>query len=376
MTLMINIPKYLYIDDEDIDSLQSIINGLNDTKKINVELLKLSPKKTFEDVKDMLIKANDVDGFLIDLRLDGDGPNKLSFSAPTIAQDIITLSSRGDILARPIVLCSTEAKMRATYDADKSSHDLFDYKFEKSTTPNWEKFATKLNSLAVGYNFINNSDKVITTILQRPSIESLDYRAFERFKSEKNIPTSEYAHFVIKSLFHHPGILIKERVLAARLGVDIEKSGESWKKLRDNYFVKTQYRGAFSDGWCRYWSDHIISTFKEISQGGRLAMLTANERVEILKNTTKIEGLIAAEPIEYCKSSLFWTTCEGLKLPLDPNEGYKVYESLELKPWQEPKYLSFSAINSGRFSSKGLNPQSSELNRIELFKEVLKANKK
>ncbi len=373
---MNKIPKYLYIDDEDVDSLQSIINGLNDTSKISVELLKLSPQKTFEDVKDMLTNAKEIDGFLIDLRLDGDGPNKLSFSAPTIAQDIITLSSRGDILARPIVLCSTEAKMRATYDADKSSHDLFDYKFEKSTTPDWNKFASKLNALAVGYDYINNNDKDIITILNRSSLDSLDYRIFERFKNEKNIPTSEYIHFIINSLFHHPGILIKERILAARLGIDIEKSGESWDMLRDDYFCKTQYKGVLSDGWCRYWSDCAILTFKEISRGGRLAMLTANERVEILKKNTGIEGLIAAEPIEYCTSNMFWTICEGLKLPLDPNEGYKVYESSELKPWQEPKYLSFSAINSGRYSSKGLKPQSSELSRIELFKDVLKLNKK
>lgn len=81
--------------------------------------------------------------------------------------------------------------------------------------------------------------------------------------------------------------------------------------------------------------------------------------------------MVAAKPMPLCKSTEFWTICEGYKKPLDPLEGFRIYSSYELKPWQESKYLSLDAVLERVGIEKGLRPHPSELKRIETKKQSL-----
>ena len=119
------IPKFIYIDDEEPQIVESFIHGLNDTGKIKVVRLDFSESKSMELLCG-LIKTQDCDGLLMDLRLDGEGVNRLGISATPIAQQIRTLAAQKEIPEYPIVLCSTLEKLKATYEADLTSHDLFD----------------------------------------------------------------------------------------------------------------------------------------------------------------------------------------------------------------------------------------------------------
>jgi len=363
-------PKYLYIDDENPDALRSIINGFNDVGEIEVELVDLEKLRDFESLKTYISKQKH-DGLIIDLRLDGEGENRLNFPATTFAQDIRTLAASNLILPFPLVLCSTSPKMRATYDVDKTSHDLFDYKFEKSLTPDWIKFSTKLKSLSKSYKWLNDESRNLEEILVRKDIKQLDSRIFEKLLDDEQVyKANDIAQFVIKELFHHPGILIKERILAARLGVDIEASFDEWSRFKIDFASDCKYNGVLSDGWERWWHDKINTKFQVMSNGRRLQNLNANQRVEILNEVGY--HLLPAKPIEpNCKSTEFWTICEYYKAPLDPIEGFKIFESTELKPWQESKYLSFSAELERKGRDKGLRPHPSELQRISDLKEMI-----
>lgn len=358
-------PKYLYIDDEEMDALVSFIHGFTDLGQIGIEILPLEKYKTFEEVKTYLART-EFDGLIIDLRLDGNGPNRVDFTATTLAQDFRTAAASGEFRAIPIILCSTNSKMRATYDNDMASHDLFDFKFEK-TAPDYIKFSRKFLSLAEDYIWLNQSNKSITDILKRDDLENIDVRIYERF--EDRVPLAqEYARFVINEFFHHPGVLIKERVVAARLGIDIEKSPDGWAKIKSEFLKEAKYSGLFSIGWERWWADKVVSQFKKLSDK-RLSTLNAEERIAILTKQTGIEGLVAAKPLPYCYSSEFWTICEGLKMPLEPLEGFKIYESSDLKPWQESKYISFQASEVERIGrDRGLRPHPSEKERIDRIK--------
>lgn len=361
-------PKYLYIDDEDRGALESFVRGFTDTGLIGIEIFPLDQFHSFEQVK-IELKRNDFDGLIVDLRLDGTGPNRVEFTATTLAQDFRTSAASNEFKSFPIILCSTDAKMRATYDSDKTSHDLFDFKFEKSA-PDYEKFSRKFKDLAEGYAWLNEKNNELNEIFGRVDLENLDDRILERF-DDKSAKSYEYAQFVIKELFHHPGPLIKERVLAARLGIDIEESAENWDKLKNEIFNKSMYTGLFSFGWERWWADLVITQFKDFSPL-RLAMLNAEERVKILIDSTGIRGLIPAKPITLCNSTEFWTICEGYKKPLDPLEGFKVFESVDLKPWQESKYISFQASEVERIGrDRGLKPHPSEKERIIRLKQSL-----
>lgn len=361
-------PKYLYIDDESPEQLISIVNGFNDVGIIEVELVNLEELRNFEALKSFIIKQNP-NGLIIDLRLDGEGINRLDFPATTLAQDLRTLAASKEISFFPMVLCSTSPKMRKTYDTDKTSHDLFDYKFEKSQSPEWKKFSIKLKSLSDNYKKIVNAKLTIDDILDRKDWKKFDRRIFEKFlDNEYDIFVNDIAQFIIKELFNHQGILIKERNLAARLGVDIELSGEDWEKIKD-FFNDCKYNGVFGDGWERWWFDRIEEKFEKISQGTKLQNLNAIQRIEFLNKVGF--KLTPAEPIKpYCKSAEYWTICEYFKRPLDPLEGIRIFESNEIKPWQEPRYLSNTAALERRGRDKGLRPHPSELERLEDLKEM------
>jgi hypothetical protein len=368
-------PKYLYIDDESGPSEKSALNVFNDLGVIEVELFKLSDYREFGKIRNELIdrrKNKAFDGIIIDLRLDGDGEDRVDFNATSIAQELRSITARGDISAFPIVLCSTEPKIRETYDADKSSHDLFDYKFEKSINPDSKRFSRKLFSLVKGYDWLNSETLSPEKIFKGADTNILDTRILERFDETNKLVVYDYAHFVVKNLFHHTNPLLKDKIVAARLGIDKEASAESWFKLMDEVFAPAKYSGLFADGWDRWWADSIVNMFKDLT-GKRLSFLKAEERVKLLTDKTGITGLIAATPIKHCQSTEFWTICEAYKKPLDPLEGFKIFASSELKPWQESKYLSFDAIVERIGVEKGLRHHPSEKERIEFVKQSIQS---
>lgn len=349
---MSEIVKYLYLDDENEDAVKAIIDGLNDTGKVLVERLAFSAQDTFESLSEKLkskIKQG-ISGILMDLCLNGGGDSSLKFTASPITQHLRSImATPGEIAQIPIVLCSTDDRLKATYDADKTSHDLYDYKFTKAEIA-WEKVATKMVSIANGYKKMGSQPNSLEELLGRKDISELDDRIFERFAETRNIFPYEFLNFIIKDIFQHPGALIKESVLAARLGVDIKSCEMAWEKLKEILAPKIQYRGILSNGWTRYWTDRMDLFFREISDGQIMQALTAEERVRILKEKTGISDLRTAKPTRFSSSSYFNTICEALKAPLDSMEGYEVYESYELKPWQEPKFISFEAIASGKYT--------------------------
>jgi hypothetical protein len=364
--------KYLYIDDENDSSIESLIRGFNDCNLIFVERLPIEKGLNFSNLKDSIlekIKSKEFQGVLIDLRLDGNGPDHLEYSAISITSELRSITARKEINSFPIILCSTIDKIKETYNADKTSQDLFDYTFRKSENPDYNKFSIKLNSLAIGYQKLNSGDTQIEKVFNREDLNTIDARIFERFFDQEIVPY-DFAHFTIKTLFHCTNPLIKEAVLAARLGVDIEQSGESWIKLKDSIFNIAKYKGLFSDGWERWWADVVISIFKE-KTGEKLSFLKAEERVEILKKVFHIENLVAAKPLKHNVSSEFWTICEGYKRPLDPLEGFRIQTTQELKPWQDSKYLSLDAILEQIGIDKGLKYHYSEKERIEELKRNL-----
>lgn len=365
-------PKYIYIDDENDGSITSLINGFNDTGLIEVNLLSIQKGLSFSVLESLIkskIRDENYDGLLIDLRLDGEGPNQLEYSAISISSELRVICARNELKSFPIILCSTLDKIKETYKSDKTSHDLFDYTFRKSENPDYQRFSRKLKALAEGYRGLPFNAKSLDEIFQRNDLKNLDQRIFERFYNQDIIVPYDFAHFTVKTLFHSTNPLIKETILAARLGVNIEASGKYWTELLSK-FEDCKFNGVFSNGWNRWWADLLNTKLKDFS-GKNFSFLKAEERVDILKKVFAIEGIIAAKPIELNISTEFWTICEATKCPLDPLEGFKVKLSHELKAWQESKYISLYAILERFGADKGIEPHYSEIERIEEYKRSL-----
>lgn len=367
-------PKYLYIDDENGQSEISTLNGFNDLKTILVERFPLADFKEFGNLKKELISranSSSFDGLILDLRLDGFGADRTEFNATALAQELRSVAARNEIPTFPIVLCSTEEKIKDTYSSDKTSHDLFDYKISKSNPkPDWKKLSQKLSSLAKGYQWICSSKPKLEEVFGVSNLNKLDQRIIEATDSFSALYDS--AHFVIKNFFHQTSPLINEKVLAARLGIDLDKMPkEDWQKLVESLFGNAKYVGLFSDGWNRWWADGIVDIFAQFS-GENLSFLNAADRVKILIAKSGIDTIVDAKPLKFCNSTEFWSICEGYKVPIDPLEAFKISTSFGLKPWQESKYISLLAILEREgFTDRGLKPSATEAENIEYTKELL-----
>ena len=369
-----NKPIYLYIDDENGSSEISTLNGFNDTKIIKVERFNLSNFRDFGSLKKELERAcnnNEFDGLIIDLRLDGAGEDRTEFNATAITSELRSISARGDIRSFPIVLCSTEEKIKRTYDSDRTSHDLFDYQLSKSNTePDWTKISTKLKSLAEGYSWIQSCKRTPDEIIGVSKLEIIDERIVEKLLNFS--VTYDFTHFVIKNFFHQTNPLISERTLAARLGIDLAQTPpEVWKKLSISILDEIRYKGLFAEGWKRWWADGLVEWFNQLSSE-KLAFLNAESRVKILKTKIGLQEIVHATPLKFCASSEFWSICEGYKVPIDPLEAFKIHTTADLKPWQESKVISLLAILEREgVVDRGLKPHHSEMERIEFIKKEL-----
>ena len=344
-------PRYLFIDDEVGQPTKALLDGFNDTSLVSVESLSIAKGDTFDSINDKLqseYARHGFDGILLDLCLDGTGANSLKFKAPPVAQQVRTLASENILSYLPIVLCST-IENEILFQNDSSSHNLFDYYFNKADL-DFRKEAQRLQSLAEGYQTLNKNDVTIGEVLGRTDVDVLDSKLFDFIPG--NMKSSfDVAQRIIKDMFHYSGLLVTERIVAARLGVDIEKSGEAWKKLKDNVLVHTEYKGVFYSGWHRYWADKLNSVFMEFSGGEPYQIMTAAERVAVLTRSG-FNGLVTAEPITYNQSTYYNTVCVFYKRPMDAVEGIPVEDSMKLKPWQENRYVSFLALAKGEFKEE------------------------
>lgn len=345
--------KYLYIDDESEDKVTPYAEGLSNNA------LEVIPIQVGEVNKDFILnKLSEYDGILMDLRTDIEQDKNGKFSDFTGAvwgqhvRDLVTIGNlKKDI---PIVLFSHEAKLKDVYFKDMTSNNIFDRFLTKNILDNKDnekiisKVIQKLVSLAKGYQVIS-SEKDFNSLLQIDTI-NLDSRIFSRFiqsdgTSNKNIPTHEYAQMILKDLIYAKGVLINEKYLASRLGIDKDKS-KDWDNIKKGFY-NAKYNGVFSDGWDRWWMYEVDNIFEEISDT-YLSYLDAKERVSILKEKLSLENLNFFQPIEENYSYDYWTVCKALAKPLDPMEGFRVYSTSEPKPWQEYEYVSLLAL---------LNPQ-------------------
>ncbi|MEX0313646.1 MAG: hypothetical protein AB3N18_05675 [Allomuricauda sp.] len=361
--------KYIYIDDENDPSTEAIVDGLNDTGIIEVSYRQVEEFNS--QISFFEKELNSFQGIILDLRLDENMGVGVRFTAPSLAQEIRTKSGAGlGIQEIPIILCSTDQKIKALYSREQSSHDLFDYEFLKGASPNWIKIASRLNSLAEGYRKIKEVDYNIENVFGRPMAD-IDARILGKFiDKELGFPVHEFSQHILKQLIRWPGPLIGFELLGAKLGLDIELS-EDWEELLNEHLINCRYTGVFSEGWSRWWNDLLVNWFNSLT-GKRLSTLKAEERVDMLKEKLGLTKLVAAKPLPKSVSTNYSTICEFYRKPIDPFEGFKVFGRKDPKPWQEHQYLSIEAVLERRGLNQGLKIHPSEMDRVELIKQSLR----
>lgn len=325
---------------KDIASVQSIIDGLNRVGIVEVFRMPLQEGIKTEEIYQSL-KTLKYDGIIIDFMLNGGGPYQIESNSNPIAQYVRDRADKGEDQSCPIVLCSTNENLQKQLNRGYTSNDLYDYLFEKCFSINYERESVLLNSLANGYKQISNNKSEIWNILER-DIAGLDPRPFEPFKGAETIQIKQCADLVLQDFFKYSGMLISEDVLCARLGI---AKTDSYADIV-SIFSPAKYKGVFYEFGQYYWTDIVNKIFYDIFETS-MASIDAERRVEMLGRKFTKGTLKLASMDRYSVSKNFWTVCEVTDVALDPMEGYRLKEKTILKPWQEPRYVSFSALSDG-----------------------------
>lgn len=335
--------KYLYIDDANVHEAKSKVQGFE------IEgLLSITPyqhKGTWEEQLNFIQENKDfLDGLILDLRLN-DFPNEESkyadFRGTSLAQEIRTRQKEKGFKSCPIILFSANDKLKESLE--NSGKDLFDIYIDKSKIDidSFSILTPRLIALAEGYIYMKDN-KDVSKVLQ-VDIDLID----ERFLSELSFllednPTHIISQFIINELIGKQGLLIDEQVLAARLGIDIEKS-KDWDKVK-KALNESKYTGVFGDGWPRWWMPLVENWWAEVIKAkSHIRSTSAIERVEIIKNYLQIKNIHVAQKIDKAESDEYWTVCKGYNKPLDPIDGLIIEGQEKLYSWQEPEYVSVEA---------------------------------
>ena len=331
---------YFYIDDD--PESQKKVEGFNSEE---LSIYAMQHKDSWELQLEFLKKYEDkYDGLILDLKLD-DLPNdnniRAKFRGTSIAQEIRTRQKEGILKSFPIILFSANDKTQQALE--KSGTDLFDIIIDKSKLNEiaFPIYTRQLIDLAKGYKYLCDPSLTTEKIFQI-DIPFIDTRFLSEFCELRKAPVHIQTKFLITEFLTKQGLLIDEDVLAARLGINKAISTD-WNMLLEE-LSKYKYNGVFNIGWPRWWM-HLVEKWwsESIKSDSILRSTPAKERVEIIKQATGLEHLIAAEKISKADSDEFWTLCKGCHLPLDPVDGLIIQGQDNLYPWQEPEYVSVDA---------------------------------
>lgn len=339
--------QYLYIDDDNVKKSEEKIQGFEQEGRLKI--ITKQHKSTWEEQL-KYIKENEalMDGLILDLRLD-DYPNedgkRADFRGTSLAQEIRTRQKEKDLKNFPIVLFSANSKLKQSLE--NSGKDLFDICLEKEVNAESFKIVTpQLISLAEGYSFLKENNDISKVL--NIDIDFIDERFISELSQLLPNPPHVLSQFIINELIEKQGLLINERILAARLGLDLPVDSHDWEKIKDTLsFAK--YKGVFAEGWERWWMPELEKWWNEVIESKTFLRSTpAVERVELIKKALNITDIKSAQKIDKAESEEFWTICKGYDKPLDPVDGLIIEGQEKLYPWQEPEYVSIDAALRGK----------------------------
>jgi len=348
--------KFLYLDDNDKvfrDGDVELLNTLSDRIEVTTDY----PSSWSKQSKRLVQEVNDgsIEGLILDWELTNnsveakegsDGAEDIDFSAESIAEHL-RVNAAKELKDIPIILCSADKNNSFTKHKklELTSRDLFDLTFDKKELfdSNVESSERMLYDLGKSYKLLQRkagkSELIDLLCITDGELGLLDIRfvdSVQRMYKSKTV--HDFIQFLLRDFIECEGILIDDRVLAARLGVDIDNS-KDWKKLKQILVESNiSYSGILSKGWDRSWAFKLEEWWYNKISKDDLRTMKASNRVNLLKESLGLD-IIAADKIKFCTSDEFWTVCFGSRRPIDPANGFLVANTNQ-QPWLENKYVS------------------------------------
>ena len=312
--------------------------------------------------KETLLTAKDTPGGVL---IDVDLSNFVGEhgTGPGIAQDIRVKQRAHEVEEFPIVRFAGLEPIRKSILGDPASDDLFDLKIPKEALR--EKGPVYIVELLRGVSLVYKALKDIGKATDDSLLPLLGLSAeawdrtghsgfSDRLLSSLQVATHVAAGTFIRSFLLPPGLLIDERLLAVRLGVDAVASGKAWPDLLKS--VPFSYVGVGHEAFPRWWARGLDEWwFNAIGQDEPLSSLDAKTRVALLgeragfKDLTPLSlphGSAGSKPWRHC--SLSAEEAPPRFLPLDPSESVRLTGRVDLPPWVDPAYAALGPALQAR----------------------------
>jgi hypothetical protein len=348
--------NFLCIDDQQDNTPEDFIRVLE--SYADLKITRNLPTEIGPQIDSILAASANTENFglLVDLRLDMEaGPDQIRvpYRGTTLAQELRTrLAEEAGYNSFPIILWSINTKFAKSFQRDDTSHDLFDAIYGKDEEINDcpDLVARQMCSLAKGYSRINlaqanNSLNSSLLGLRTDQIGPTTSAFIDHFEFIiQNRAKHDVALHLMSDLIKPAGLLVTEKLLAARFGVDIQECVDDWETLKTR-LVATSYTGPFSDAWPRWWWFAAEAWWDSLpDRPANLRRIGAVDRVKFLNEKLGLK-LVDAKPMQAGYSTKFFTLCVATGSPIDPADALRAATPM-IKPWEDTSFVSiYAALN-------------------------------
>lgn len=328
--------------------------------------LRIEPMSAGEAEKNLSGKTLAADGILMDVDLSNE--TGIRTSGPGMAANIRVGQTRQDLPSFPIVRFSFREKVLLNIGRDSSSDDLFDLKLDKDGISDVSRRANAQRKL-IGASEVYEASRasvVDPAKLLELDAEQLAAWAHPAFVSE--IERADRPHLIAAPIMRalvHPGLLIDESLLAARLGIDRALS-TGWGALLEA-LSPFAYRGVGSEHFPLWWARGVESWWEETAKADNpLAAISISERTLLLGKQfadivplTMPKGSLGDRPWRYC---LLTMEMRGEFLPVDPERSVRIIPRSPMPVWLDPLY---AALGPSLRNREDVRLNKDDLKRLE-----------
>lgn len=337
---------WIFVDDQP-DAAKAFADELNEGGSVRVEVMSPTHARAA-----LLLEKREPAGVLMDVDLSASSGE--CGTGPGIAQDIRVKQKNGSAREFPLVRFAAADLVARNVLGDPTSDDLFELKINKEELrEHRDEMIARMLGLRVIYDkLIHHFEQRSETAqlladlfgLNEDALSSWCHDAMTTKVLAGMAHTPHVAAGAFCRLFINPyGLLIDERLLAVRLGVDLIKSDGAWTKLLE-LTKEFKYCGAGGEQFNRWWARGLEDWwFSNVDGTVPLTGRSVEERIDLLTRKTGIQGLqplpmLASEashrPWRFCRLGLEKTPPEFI--PVDPSEGVRMVSQVDFPPWIDP----------------------------------------
>lgn len=337
--------KGVFVEDNDTEA---VFAKQLSTKGV-LEIEHARPRSVSQHSKEIFAMHPDI--LVLDFRLDldlGELDASEAYKGSAMAQQVRDLAVNEPHHDFPIVLVSSEEKIREQFVPDRTSHDLFDKVSSKEHVTNQrDHVRQELISLCNGYRKLRDSVGAfdILALADLPADEdyALDYQDLTQAMKRASAPHLVAAVF-LNQLVGRSGPLVGLADACARLGVSKEEAPKIAKILKESGVC---YSGLFSDGWLRFWSHRLDDLSRKIF-GGRATGFSSDVRAEALSKSLGEEFARALSPWTGTSSELIAFACSCCSDGTEMRHSVGVFE-MELPSYSSRRRVCWRCIHDDSY---------------------------